>query len=291
MIVSICLLGYFSCNNSSIDGSAIEPDDTPADTTAVDTTTIDTVIVVPCSEMPIYYEWDKELFECMNMSRPCDSYNYPMYPGIEGWNLTAFMNSRDTLISKEMASNMTTQALIQAYWEFPMLTDLGFVQYTYFFKNYMLNNNAYNELLRREDAYTALLHRLLLVNHVCCIFNSTDKLSRGGVLAPKALELLISQPEFLARYSDAERKTIIETTLKNDSVRTPLTRILRQTTFFLIGRVLISANYQPFIEELNNNSYLYRIFYLAEFEGSDISNDIIVKCAKQYLEEIERSLQ
>ena len=267
IIISIGLLSYFACSSpSKID----EPDpeiDTPIE--------VDTVTIEPCeAEMPIYYENNKELFECMGMLRPCDSYNYPIYPGVYPVDTTI------SQVSKAIASAMTTQALIQAYWEYPyiyviVMTD----QYAWFFDTYMnvLHNNAYHELLTREDACEALFHRLLLVNQTYLAGNAR--------VAPKAFEVLISQPEFLDRYSLAEKKTIIETTLKNDSIRTPLTRVARQTAFFLIGRVLISANYQPFIEEMDNHLLLGSSFYDKWHAHRDTYNDIIANHAKQFLNE------
>lgn len=273
IFVVACLFCIFSCNEKPVEISDINDSDTMK---------IDSCIPV----LPIYYELDKSLFDCMNMERPCDSYNYEIYPQTDSWDLAKFMILSDSLISKELASSMSTQALIQAYWEFPMLSDIIYSVFTGFFNKYMLKNYAYNELIHREDACEALMHRFLLVDHVGYLFDEDGKFTRGGRIAPKGLELLISQPEFLAQYSEIEKKTIISTTLDNYSLRAPLVEIAGHTSFCLIGRVLISAGYQPFIKELDKNPILYDLFFKDSYTRDDaIYRDFITKYAIMFLNE------
>jgi hypothetical protein len=146
---------------------------------------------------------------------------------------------------------MSTQAIIQAIWEYPLNFGLLLLGGTYQggFESAFLKNNAYKELIKRIDAGKSLLERLVLV----------EPFMPEARYMPHVLELLISQTVFLSRLNDKERKTIVEITLKNDSVRQyePTTSdILRGVSGLLMGRTMLNAAYLPFIEETGMNELL-----------------------------------
>ncbi|MDR3226687.1 MAG: hypothetical protein LBT56_03340, partial [Prevotellaceae bacterium] len=104
--------------------------------------------------------------ECMNMPRPSDSYNYPVYPGMPEW--AEFETVEEMVEACQIPENtlkkMSTQAVIQAIWEYPFAFDvLQRYQYQFDFRMF-LENNAYNELTKRTDAGMALLERLTCIN-------------------------------------------------------------------------------------------------------------------------------
>jgi len=191
---------------------------------------------------------------CMNMSRPADSYNYPVYPGMKEWeNLTTSQAMVDACqIPTNTLSKMSTQAIVQAIWEYPLLPEVTHrFEYQFDFEGMFSENNAYMELVKRTDAGTALFERLALVNPL-------TPLPR---LESQVLELLISQTVFLSQLNDSDKKKILEIAFANDDLRqgTPDSdsyNNYRATTWLLIGRTMLAANYNPFIEAVNNNEQL-----------------------------------
>jgi hypothetical protein len=200
----------------------------------------------------VYKELIQPRLDCMNMPRPTDSYNYPVYPGMEEWS--QFETVQEMIdacqVPVEVLKKLSTQAVIQAIWEYPFLLDvLHRYQYQMDFDATFLQNNAYNELIERADAGAVLLERLILVNPVF----------PEARFEPKALELLISQPVFLSQLNDNAKKALIKTTLKNDNLReedTVLTNNFRATAWLLIGKTMQNANYAPFVEEINRSEIL-----------------------------------
>jgi hypothetical protein len=223
---------------------------------------------------------------CMNMPRPADSYSYPVYPGMEEWaQFKTVEEMTDACqVPEEVLRTMSTQAIIQAIWEYPFLLEiLHRDQYQMDFESLFLQNNAYKELSGRTDAGKSLLERLVVADH----------LNWDARYHPKALEILFAQTVFLSQLNDNEKKTAIQTTFEKDNVRqlsSEWTDIsFRETTWFLIGKTMANANYLPFMDEVNNNEKLKSFIedknnvYMAEILG-DILPLIIIH-AKNYISE------
>ena len=197
--------------------------------------------------------------ECMNMPRPSDSYNYSVYPGTKEW--AALKTGQQMLDACQIPTNilekMSTQAVIQAIWEHPLLFEVFTTGFGYqaAFESMFFQNNAYIELVKRKDAGIALFDRLKLVNPV-----TQDLLPES-----RALELLISQTPFLVQLTDNEKKEVIDITFKNDDLLQNNSELpdnsLNKTDFriiswLLIGRTLVVADYMPFITTVNESNQL-----------------------------------
>jgi len=100
------------------------------------------------NENPFSYE---ELIlpqlQSMNMPRPTDSWNYPVYPGMDEW--AKFESSQEMVdacqVPEKRLKKMSTQAVIQALWEYPFFTEpLHRYLYQKDFESLFLQNNAYN---------------------------------------------------------------------------------------------------------------------------------------------------
>lgn len=200
-----------------------------------------------------YKELIQSRLECMNMSRPSDSYNYPVYPGMKEWvNFTTGQQMLDACqIPINILEKMSTQAVIQAIWEHPLLFDvLHRYEFQEDFEAMFSQNNAYKELVRRKDAETSLLTRLKLVN----------PLTQDVVPESQSLELLISQTSFLVQLNNDQKKEIIDIAFKNDDLRQNDAELTnspyRAITWLLIGRTLVAADYIPFVEAIDKNNQL-----------------------------------
>lgn len=212
------------------------------------------------SEHLPYEELVQKNLVYMNMSRPTDSYNYPIYPGKEEWAILS--NSQEMVdacqVSKDILSTMSTQAVIQAIWEYPLLMEV-FHRFQFYadFEGAFLANNAYLELLNRNDAFACLFERLTLVNPLTIFPRFESQL----------IELLISQTVFLSQSNVSEKRKIVEIALQNNDkrqsnrtwVNSAINTSTQPITWVLVGRTLVAAGYLPFIELTSGNEQL-RLF-------------------------------
>lgn len=106
-----------------------------------------------------YMEQITNILEIMNMPRPADSYNYPVYRGMPEWaDMTREERIEKMQVPVERLKKMSTQAVIQAIYEHPsfdsFLSYSSFRWYQIEFESCFNENNAYLELIQRTDAGT-----------------------------------------------------------------------------------------------------------------------------------------
>ena len=235
-----CFMLAISC---SIKQTQIEPDPIMTQNEPEPTT--------PCESIqPV---WDG--------SRPDDSYQYPIVPGTEEWaSLTTSEEMVEALqVPESVLKDMTTQAVVQAIWEHPMLFEIIFGsdgKYQFFFELLFSKNNAYLELVNRKDAGAALLDRLILA----------DPLPPFLSCETHILEIMISQIDFLSQLGDCEKRKIAEIAFRNYELRendeiTPedsgyMSGVGMITASLLMGRTMFADGYPPFVEAVNSNEEL-----------------------------------
>jgi len=206
-------------------------------------------ILLSCNkEESKYQKLIKDKIECMGMERPSDSYNYPLYPGMPEW--ASLKTSQEMIdackIPSELLQKKSTQAVIQAIWEYPFFEEI-FIFYSNFSWDFV-QHDAYLELCNRKDAGISIFKRLKMYDMKWC-----DKCPLYP--EPNALEILMSQYQFLSQLSVSEKKELIKKTLEKDEQHIT-SNYYRVTSWLLIGRILLNANYQPFINEVNCNNTL-----------------------------------
>ena len=217
--------------------------------------------------------------ECMNMPRPDDSYNYPV-PVV--WS---------EQIPTETLQSMSTQAVIQALWEYsPFILTIHRFYYQADFEMTLSQNNAYNELIKRGDSGAALLERLRLMG---LLPFSEEQLHQ-------ALELVMSQEVFLSQLTNKEKCRLIEIALmKSEWRKSCKCNYHPYIVWLLVGRTLASANYIPFMEEVEKNTELKDFLFLREYlyhpltlnlcctESMKFVTEFIFDCAGKYIKEIK----
>ncbi|MDR0605833.1 MAG: hypothetical protein LBG80_16185 [Bacteroidales bacterium] len=223
----------------------------------------------------------KARLEYVNIARPVDSYNYPVYPGMPEWS--EFQTMEEMIAACQVPENilneMSTQAIIQAIWEYPfVLVVLHRYHYQADFDGTFSGNNAYNALTKRNDAGTALLERLKATNPLMPLIEGE----------PKFLEILISQDVFLSQLDETQKKAVIIMTLENDKLRQDCgeSNNNRATAWLLIGKLLKNAAYEPFIEEMNNNEQLQSFIenlWHTYFPDYGYIPQLIVSFANEYI--------
>ena len=197
---------------------------------------------------PVQALWDGE--------RPADAYDYPVRPGMEEWkNLKTGQEMRDACqVPFPILKEMSTQAIIQAILEHPTLFQLFMANnvYQYYLDRHLLTENSCMELVHRKDAAAALLDRLLLVDPL--------KVGIPQKYEAPMVELFLSRKVFLSWLDDCEKRSIVETTLKNDSIRRNNVMLAierpsdvnlsRTISAILIGKTMYAAGYSPFCSEM-----------------------------------------
>lgn len=206
-----------------------------------------------------YVESYQSLWDGMNTDRPEDSYNYPVLPGSKKWE--SFKSGEEMKkacqIPTKILKRMSTQAIVQALWEYPQLSEIIHrYQYQADFESTFLDNNAYLELLTREGAGACLLLRMQLVDPNTSI--------RTG-WAMRAMEIFMAQPEILSKLSDNEKKTLIKTIFEKENGLDDMIGTGKGACWLLYARTLVSAGYTPFLEIVNSdkemNAFLYEKWY------------------------------
>ena len=192
----------------------------------------------------------------MGMERPADSYNFPLYIVMDEWKtLTLAEKSAARQVTPAcLLKKMSTQAVIQAIWEMPTLeeyTDMEPVFQTRIERT-RRSHNAIDELCYREDAGTALLERLTLVDPLTPILRSESQI----------LELLLTRTEFLLQLNEGEKRKTVEVTLAHDYKRYGewfaggYAIPLRPIAWILMGKAMYTACYCPLIKAMNENEEL-----------------------------------
>lgn len=222
-----------------------------------------------CTKDNDYINSIEQDLQSMNMPRPADSYNYPVYPGHPKW--ASFCTGEEMLkacqIPSWTARKMSTQALIQAIWEHPLLFEVfNRIQYQGDFERLFFQNNAYMELVNRKDAGVSLHKRMVLVNPLTRYHS-------------QILELLCSQSVFLAKLNDNEKVKLVEIVLENDGIRQSTENFYnshRYVSWLLISRIMLAANYAPFIEAVNSSDGLRFFLGISFPEGQYPSHEDII---------------
>jgi len=197
-----------------------------------------------------YESYIEDILSCMNMQRPTDSYNYPVLPGMDAWK--NFQSTAEMIEACQIPittlEELSSEAIFQALWEYPFFFEITY-KAGYYQKNFETvfgDNNAYNMFLKRTNASEIIYNRLKLVEPVCSICSIY---SRG-------LELFMSQSVFLDQLDYKQKQEIVSIALNNGRLRQEAIGyeqdVSREITMLLISRILYSADYEPFINKLDN---------------------------------------
>jgi len=210
-------------------------------------------------DFPMGYYCDvtiPSIVEWTNMERPADSYNYPVYPCMDEWQELDYMEQRAACqIPEETVKNLSTQALIQAFWEYPFFDflpgGLRSDQKTAIEDLDKYFSTAYNELKARQNAGILMKERYLLLDPM--------RLAIGHGVYMTSLETLISQPCFISQMPLADKKELFAAVLykddlwQNDPYFAGGNRLI---PYILMGRIMEQGEYEPFLSELSTNSMI-----------------------------------
>lgn len=201
-----------------------------------------------------YLDLVKDKIESMAMERPADSYNYPIYPGMVGWRVfdSTWKMITTIEIPDDMLKEMSTEALMQGIWEYPFFIEASTVSFSlqHSYEALLPYINIGREFLSRDDAAECLYHRYEIVNPIY----------EDALVLTHSLEVMLAQDVYLAKYSDEQLKKLIERVYSYDNLRygenSAIDMGMKQCTWFLIGRILRQANFEPFMDILENDTFM-----------------------------------
>lgn len=204
-----------------------------------------------------YGELIAPLIKCMNLPRPADAYNYPFYPGMDVW-ATLPANTEERVkacqVPLSVVQTQSTMALIWDLWEFPFfgepLVTTSSMRQAQAMANSMkdLQLNAYLELLDRKDNTACLTTCYLAMDPAA-----------DPLFYTYAFEAFLTADDLLPQLTDAQRKKMIEAARIKDSLRQAdpnRSGSLRGVSWYLIGKLLQTAPYGPFLKEIAGNEKL-----------------------------------
>lgn len=225
----------------------------------------------------------------MNMPRPADSYNYPIRPCMNKWKELASTEEKikACAIPIERLKTMSTQAVIQAIWEYPFFVEIsssiGMRNAQKDFETLFYSNNAYKELLERKDAGILLLKRYKLMDAIC----------KGKLIWIPPFELLFSQPNFIQQLTTAEKKKLVAIALEKNKLRVAsgfFDELCEFSTLMLIARIMIYAEYPPFLNEVIDSDPLKRfidtsMFFVKTMEELRNLQQLMLDYGKEFINE------
>jgi hypothetical protein len=114
------------------------------------------------------------------------------------------------------------------------------------FDSYFSDNNAYKELRTRRDVADCILVRMERINP-----------SAPADIISRAFEVLIAQDEILSMFTAGQKKRLARYALDKLRVRVQDASLpMLRSTLNLLAKIMLSRNYPPFVNELNNNEDL-----------------------------------
>lgn len=226
------------------------------------------------------------VLESMNMPRPEGSYTYPIIPGTDRWREFESRDEKEDAcqVPSKILKKQSTQAVIQALWEFPLVYDFFAwdpYQKGYDFVHFPLN--AYQELLKREDAAICLLDRYVLVAET----------HEKHPMAHYILEMYLAQEHFIKQLGSGDRKKVVQRTLDIIRIRRQNPDyydfvIEIQVSYYLMGRIMKYDNYPSFSELLSihpewTDFFDHNNLYVLTDEKIGVFRDSIIEIATNYI--------
>ncbi len=196
-----------------------------------------------------------------------DTYQYPIVPGTEEWK-SYEGNIREALqIPDDVLETISTEGLLESLLNHPFFMDfiaydsrqLGFNHLSYW-------SPGIGVLLRRPDFFSVILDRYQKMDMDCEAYYPPDY-SDVFQFAFPSIEIFLAQDELINKLDSVEIHLLFETVrevniLKVDKVSYFYLEAMESTA--LMGKILLKANYSPFVEFYNDHEEIsWFIEYIA----------------------------
>ncbi|MGP1436425.1 MAG: hypothetical protein ACTTKN_07335 [Phocaeicola sp.] len=215
--------------------------------------------------------------EQTRIPRPSDTYLYKSIPTERYWRNISKEDwqgyDRSNAIPDKVLKSMSTEGLIQSFFDFPgEVTRVYYTETTYLepYQALLDVNKAYSELIKRKDAGTCMLE----------IYQKCNFTSGVGTLLMPVVEQLLADKNIYAKFSSDEIASLLDKGLEcADFVPLSSSSFIvgAVNTFLFMGRILQYVQYRPFLCEIEKNKDL-SLFLKNQMEKQDFN----VQCGLAY---------
>lgn len=206
--------------------------------------------------------------ECMGISRPADYYTYPYQPGTDAWKELHNQGIQAVYdackIPEDVLKTLSTEAVVQAFFDYPYVTD--FYLFNSMLEGYevMINRNtAYAEMLKRKDTASILVERYVNFKAVGC---------DAAIYHTSEFELLLAQAEICSMFDKNQCKTVVKEALNKIKARLnydPTLKWYQMNTCLLMGRLMLSAGYEAFKGAVSRSEALKKYLDTQDYSFQD----------------------
>jgi hypothetical protein len=194
---------------------------------------------------------------CLPYPIPSDLWIYPVIPGTLEWEAIPTVEKRFEAcqIPEELLENMTTEALIQSWVDFPFKFNIFGSSNFHSGMQFLIQNfNGLKELSGRIDSGKKLLDRYMHMNPDCVKY----EVGKEGefTLTYPIIELLLSQDKILEKLTLNQKKILVSEALEKYHGKKKNSEYFGTASFNLIicMKAMVSGDYQPFIRDLEGST-------------------------------------
>jgi len=220
------------------------------------------------------------------VAQDSDQYNFPIRPGMPEWaEFTAGQAQVDVLqVPEDVLLKMSTYGLVETSLDYPLLPSmLAFNNIQKATEDQIENFNGLTELTKRSDGALLMLRRFQQMDPSCA---PAGQNMGDYSLFFVYMGMLQAQNVFIEQLTSDERRELLEEALKKygEFGKPGDTYSISnlETLGFIMARVLILEDYDPFLAEMEGNN---SIAIFLEGIKSDVLLEtltIIVNYANQY---------
>ena len=233
---------------------------------------------------------------CKTVSKPVDTYNYPVKPGDPVW--TTYKNGAERLaalqIPQEVLHTISTEGLIQTCIDYPGLGNLALnvgVHVPHALQNMMTQFTGMIELTKRPDSGEKMLMRYSLMDPACILNYDPNLVNIGFSLDFSAFEMMICYDEITKNmHIETKKKLIIQALDKvNKKSQHPehYAYYSFATSLYIPTKIMLQERYTPFLKEVDANPelelYIQQLLWPGTHEEAEAMFTAIINHANDFI--------
>lgn len=241
-------------------------------------------IIFSCSK-------EKNTCNCKSLPDASDKYNYPIKPGTAEWNS---IHSTDSLflvsqIPDTILKRISTDGLAQSCIENPLrLFQFAFSSRIQGRDELFKRLNCFQELIKRPDGAAKLFERYRLMEP-CCIEGMNDAEKGDYSLLFYYTEILLTNDSVTNQLNITAKKSLVAIVIMKDILKknyldsSGISIISRTPGIMILSTIMETESYQPYINDVNQNSDLKTFTKTGIITSSGIY-DIVLGHAKKFIQ-------
>ena len=194
-------------------------------------------------------------------------------------------------IPDQVLHRLSTEALINSCLDYPGIGLVwAFNSLQQGFDHVSSMCNGFDELWKRGDKFQALYSLYQQKNPDRGDWNSHTDLENGRYMFEiNYVELILSQYEILHGLSVSEKTELFQLALDNQKKKIDLIQYYgsgMETTIAILGRMMYLDNYEPLVQEYNNDGMMFLAVAFISISNYDVVNKIM-SLSEDYLQNLK----